>query len=323
MKRKLDDFDPEIHAQPRKRKLRPDILHYMTCTEGGSNKFYEIYVENMRVISRYGKVGLNGSSVFKDFETDDEIEQYIDKLVQEKSSKGYVDQLEPQYFDNAAVGAPVAAPLPKASSSNAKVTNEEWACAACTYVNNATISPNICDICGAAKNLKKQDGNVDVDSDVDEDAEEQVMTLQRIHSATDGSDLLTVRRNGNQVTVAHNLMHVTGDGVITAKVERLQGRDSNDARRLVDELLADKIAAGFDLLETDVEEDYDDHEGDEDDNDANDEDDDYDEDEDEAEGKAGDGPITIYLECRQGGSNKFYSITLSEYYFLSFLSFTN
>jgi DNA ligase 1 len=75
-----------------------DGLIYSLILEnvGGEKKFYEISVEKNskwnRVITRYGKYGSRGISVFKEFDDDDDIKKYIQKVYHEKIRKGYEEE---------------------------------------------------------------------------------------------------------------------------------------------------------------------------------------------------------------------------------------
>ena len=59
-------------------------------------KFYEISVEKnsqwFRVITRYGRYGSKGISVFKEFDEEEEMKKYIDKIYREKIRKGYEEE---------------------------------------------------------------------------------------------------------------------------------------------------------------------------------------------------------------------------------------
>jgi DNA ligase 1 len=62
----------------------------------GEKKFYEISVEKTpqwnRVVTRYGKYGSKGISVFKEFNDDNEMKKYIQKIYHEKVRKGYEEE---------------------------------------------------------------------------------------------------------------------------------------------------------------------------------------------------------------------------------------
>lgn len=59
--------------------------------EGSSNKFWEISLDQTTVIVRYGKIGSDGRQTVKTAETELEATQMVDKLVAEKTRKGYVE----------------------------------------------------------------------------------------------------------------------------------------------------------------------------------------------------------------------------------------
>lgn len=76
--------------------------------EGGSNKFWEISLEGKSFKTTYGKIGAAGQTTVKSFKSDDEAKKEHDKLVGEKTKKGY--QL---------VGGGAAAPAPAAKKKAA------------------------------------------------------------------------------------------------------------------------------------------------------------------------------------------------------------
>lgn len=59
--------------------------------EGSSDKFWEIVVQGNDVITRYGKSGTNGQTTTKSFPDATAARKQADKLVAEKTGKGYVE----------------------------------------------------------------------------------------------------------------------------------------------------------------------------------------------------------------------------------------
>jgi len=83
---------------------------YFEFIEGTSSKFWEIWREGAQVYTRYGKIGANGQVTVKDEGTEDKAQKLYDKLVREKTGKGYEEKA-------AAGGAPSPAPAPKAEKA--------------------------------------------------------------------------------------------------------------------------------------------------------------------------------------------------------------
>ena len=77
-----------FHAQPPSE--RESKMAYLICTEGGSDKFYEISASGCDVTMRYGKTGTAGVSSTKTFATENEAAKFVTKTVNEKTKKGYV-----------------------------------------------------------------------------------------------------------------------------------------------------------------------------------------------------------------------------------------
>ncbi len=89
---------------------------YFEFSEGTSNKFWEIWIDGTQVFTRYGKIGANGQVTLKDEGNPAGAQKLFDKLVKEKTGKGYVEK------GGGAVAAPVPAPVvePPAEKKPAK-----------------------------------------------------------------------------------------------------------------------------------------------------------------------------------------------------------
>ena len=59
--------------------------------DGSSNKFWEVTVEGSAVVTRYGKIGASGQMTTKDEGSPDKAQKLYEKLVREKTGKGYVE----------------------------------------------------------------------------------------------------------------------------------------------------------------------------------------------------------------------------------------
>ena len=64
---------------------------YFEFSEGTSNKFWEASLDGNSVRTRYGKVGTAGQQTIKDFSSKADAHKELDKLVAEKTKKGYVE----------------------------------------------------------------------------------------------------------------------------------------------------------------------------------------------------------------------------------------
>jgi uncharacterized protein (TIGR02996 family) len=65
---------------------------YFEFSEGTSNKFWEVWVEGNKVLTRYGKIGANGQTTIKDEASPANAKALHDKLVKEKTGKGYLER---------------------------------------------------------------------------------------------------------------------------------------------------------------------------------------------------------------------------------------
>ena len=56
-----------------------------------SAKFWEVDVEGSKVTIRFGKIGATGQTTVKDFDSDDAANAHAEKLIAEKTKKGYTE----------------------------------------------------------------------------------------------------------------------------------------------------------------------------------------------------------------------------------------
>jgi predicted DNA-binding WGR domain protein len=73
---------------------------YFEFSEGTSNKFWEIKLDGTAVRTRYGKIGTGGQQTLKDFDSDEKANKEYDKLVNEKTKKGYEEKDAPSGGDD-------------------------------------------------------------------------------------------------------------------------------------------------------------------------------------------------------------------------------
>jgi predicted DNA-binding WGR domain protein len=71
------------HATPATRRFE--------FVEGSSSKFWEVRRDGDDVVVRYGRIGSTGQSVRKMFKDADSADRHVEKLVREKTGKGYVE----------------------------------------------------------------------------------------------------------------------------------------------------------------------------------------------------------------------------------------
>jgi DNA ligase-1 len=70
----------------------PGNARYFELVEGNSSKFWEVRIEGALLTTRYGRIGTSGQSSTKSFASDGLARKEHDKLVAEKSKKGYVEK---------------------------------------------------------------------------------------------------------------------------------------------------------------------------------------------------------------------------------------
>src|SRR5450631_5439 len=64
---------------------------YFEFSEGSSNKFWEVSIDGTTVRTRYGKIGAKGQLTVKEFESKGDAQKERDKLIAEKTKKGYAE----------------------------------------------------------------------------------------------------------------------------------------------------------------------------------------------------------------------------------------
>jgi len=66
----------------------------LTCTEGGSNKFWEGWVEGNTLSVRFGKIGTDGQTKLKKLASPTTARAELAKVLAEKRKKGYIGERE-------------------------------------------------------------------------------------------------------------------------------------------------------------------------------------------------------------------------------------
>ena len=60
--------------------------------EFGTQKFWEITHEGTTVSVRFGKLGVQGQTTVKEFDTEAEAAKHAEKMIAEKTKKGYLEK---------------------------------------------------------------------------------------------------------------------------------------------------------------------------------------------------------------------------------------
>lgn len=97
--------------------------------EGTSNKFWEVDVEGSGLTVRFGKIGTAGQTQTKSFPSEEKAKSERDKLIKEKTGKGYseVKAAEGEKLEAVAEKEPVAAkPKKSKDASEPEESEEGW-----------------------------------------------------------------------------------------------------------------------------------------------------------------------------------------------------
>ena len=76
-------------------------------SEGSSNKFWEIQLDGTSFTTTYGRIGTDGQTSLKEFDSEEKAKKEYEKLIAEKVKKGY------ELVDGDGDGSVTAAPAPK------------------------------------------------------------------------------------------------------------------------------------------------------------------------------------------------------------------
>ncbi len=71
---------------------KKSAVRYFEFSDGKSNKFWEVSVNDREMTVRYGRIGTNGTTKTKQFADADAASAQADKLIGEKAGKGYVEK---------------------------------------------------------------------------------------------------------------------------------------------------------------------------------------------------------------------------------------
>lgn len=68
------------------------LKRYFEFVDDRSSKFWEIAIDGLDVTVRYGRIGTNGQTSSKSFASDSAAQAHADKLIEEKTEKGYEEK---------------------------------------------------------------------------------------------------------------------------------------------------------------------------------------------------------------------------------------
>jgi DNA ligase-1 len=68
------------------------MKRYFEFVDDKSSKFWEISREGASVTVRFGRIGANGQTQTKTFADEPAAKKHADKLIEEKTGKGYVEK---------------------------------------------------------------------------------------------------------------------------------------------------------------------------------------------------------------------------------------
>ena len=83
---------PKAPPPPGASKSGEAGARYFEFVDGASSKFWEIKLEGAAFTTRYGKIGTDGQMSMKEYESSDRAQREHDKLIAEKTRKGYQEK---------------------------------------------------------------------------------------------------------------------------------------------------------------------------------------------------------------------------------------
>ncbi|PQO34998.1 DNA ligase [Bremerella cremea] len=78
-------------VKSKKKEADTSVPRYFEFSDGKSNKFWEIAIDDTEVTVRYGRIGANGTTKVKGFANTDAAQKQYAKLISEKEGKGYTE----------------------------------------------------------------------------------------------------------------------------------------------------------------------------------------------------------------------------------------
>lgn len=97
-----DEGDDEEEEKPKKKAAAKTAAksskggakgpRYFEFVEGSSSKFWEIELDGTSFTTRYGKIGTDGQTSLKEWDSEEKAKKEYDKLVNEKTKKGYIEK---------------------------------------------------------------------------------------------------------------------------------------------------------------------------------------------------------------------------------------
>jgi predicted DNA-binding WGR domain protein len=97
-----DEGDEDEDEKPKKKaaaakaapakKAKKGGARLFEFSEGSSNKFWEIELDGSSFTTRYGKIGTDGQTSLKEWDSEEKAQKEYDKLVAEKTKKGYIEK---------------------------------------------------------------------------------------------------------------------------------------------------------------------------------------------------------------------------------------
>jgi predicted DNA-binding WGR domain protein len=86
-----DDDEEEAPKAKPAAKSNGGMRHF-EFVEGSSKKFWEILLDGSSFTTKYGRIGADGQETIKEFDSADKAKKEYEKLVAEKTKKGYVEK---------------------------------------------------------------------------------------------------------------------------------------------------------------------------------------------------------------------------------------
>lgn len=90
--KKTDKTKPRKKATGKRKSTGSAELRYFEFANEKSSKFWEVSITGSEVTVRYGKIGTDGTTKPKELDSDDAAQKHYEKLIEQKTAKGYVEQ---------------------------------------------------------------------------------------------------------------------------------------------------------------------------------------------------------------------------------------
>eukprot|EP01040_Poterioochromonas_malhamensis_P006676 gene6676-7193_t len=206
---------------------------YLECTEGSSNKFYEIVFneKDSSVFTRYGPIGKDGVSATKNFKSKEEARKFYDKTLQEKLKKGY-EPATNEDEDEEEEEEEEEPPKKSTKSSSSKNTSSAKSGNDADDESEVTVEEDTC-----SETSDENDQNKDEEEEEEEEEDPNHAYLECVEG--NSSKFYELTRDGTKVTTSYGRIGAKG----TTSTKDYKTEEA--AEKFFEKTLEEKLNKGY------------------------------------------------------------------------------